>query len=341
MKDIVCTGKMIQTYLAANGYTIQNLAESSKSSIRTIYRIFNDECKLSYEVAVGINTLIPEISVEFLMTYDTKYQLQKKQLELKNGIENLDKVVEHYKLKKLFPELSKDKKALIERAKEVFGIKNIQSGENEMPWLVSVNYSLANNADDFVKTLWLQTAYRECCEKEMLEFDRNGFLKEFDSIKQLSGTSNYEMTIFNIKMFCKKCGLNYHLRNSIPNSRIKAVTVKDNDGRIIILMSDLFKCVENLWIAFVHELEHIKKEDYNMLGLYSDEARDENENYVSEETARYFIGDLYDDIKTCDIETVFNICKQCNVPQGIVAEIVRFKTGDYKNRQVNSLLNFY
>ena len=93
-------------------------------------------------------------------------------------------------------------------------------------------------------------------------FDYDKFAEEFKEIKKISGTTNIKTTIFNMKTFCESCGINFYFRPSIPNSRVKAVAIKDKEDRIFIFVSDLFKRIENLWISFVHERIHIFNQDF-------------------------------------------------------------------------------
>lgn len=77
MNTIISTAEMIRGYMDANDVSVKALSEASGLSERTVYRFLGDEGKLSKRIAQGLNSLIPEISLEFLMTYDAKYQLQK------------------------------------------------------------------------------------------------------------------------------------------------------------------------------------------------------------------------------------------------------------------------
>ena len=83
INTIISTADMVRGYLDSNGISIKTLAEACGLSERTIYRFLCDDSKLSRKIAEGVNALIPEISLEFLMTYDAKYQLQKTQQERK------------------------------------------------------------------------------------------------------------------------------------------------------------------------------------------------------------------------------------------------------------------
>lgn len=77
INTIISTADMVRGYLEANDISIKSLSEKCGLSERTIYRFLGDESKLSRRIAEGINAFIPEISLDFLMTYDAKYQLQK------------------------------------------------------------------------------------------------------------------------------------------------------------------------------------------------------------------------------------------------------------------------
>lgn len=77
MNELSSTACLIGEFMSANGISAKRLAEASGVSARTIYRILNDESKLSGKVAFGLNKLLPDVSPSFLMRYDAGYQTQK------------------------------------------------------------------------------------------------------------------------------------------------------------------------------------------------------------------------------------------------------------------------
>ncbi len=73
---IISTGEMLKGYMEVNDVSVSALATASDVSERSIYRLLKGESKLSRKIAHGMNLLVPEISVEFLMMYDARYQAQ-------------------------------------------------------------------------------------------------------------------------------------------------------------------------------------------------------------------------------------------------------------------------
>lgn len=77
MNELSSTAYLFGEFMSANNITVKQLAEASGVSVRTIYRVLNDESKLNSKVAFGLNRLLPDVSPSFLMKYDAGYQTQR------------------------------------------------------------------------------------------------------------------------------------------------------------------------------------------------------------------------------------------------------------------------
>lgn len=346
MEQIISSAKMIASYLEANNFTVSDLVEASNVSSRTIARLLNDECKLPYEVAVGLNKLISEISVEFLVLYDSKYQLQKKNLARTVEIKKIREVIDYFRLKKLFPEDRKNSKVLIEKGLKLFGedcLKNMSFDYAPLP----VFYSKAKGSVSNDSAAWTIFAYSKCIEENedrIMDFNEEVFLSEFDSLRILTATTSIDGAYANIKQFCNLCGINFCMCDIIPNARIKGVSVKDPGGRVFIILSNLFKCVETLLIAFVHECFHIKNHDFENPSLSEDGRTADNERVIDNDTRRFFVGDYVfpkEDFSTYRAKDICEIARKYNSAPGIVASIARCECDVFTNRNVNALLHFY
>ena len=341
--SVVSTGRIIYEYLEANGFTIDDLYKTSGVSYRTIFRvIMSQDSKLPYKIAEGTNKLIPEISVSFLMKYDAEYQLERRNLAREVGVKDISDIIKAYKLDKLYKNEKNDRIALISIAEKVFGKENISNDYYVDVEGLSFNFSRASNPNERTSLIWLKAAYEECKEKNRLEhFDFTAFSKAFDMLKELSGVADINAALFNMRYVCQTCGINFYFRPSIPGSRVKAVAVKDKEGYYYILMSDLFKCVENLWLAFVHEMMHIFNNDFEKVDHIKKEQVVENENYIETSVILFFIQTDCYTVKKCDFETINKLALDHSIPVNISAEIVRFLTNTYGEPSINKLIHYY
>ena len=316
---------------------------ASSVSYRTVFRmISNDESRLSFEVASGVNKLIPEITVGFLLKYDVEYQIEKNRFAKEAGVKSINEVITAYKLDKLYPEFKRDKTKLYMIGKKVFGLDNIANGfAVDLSQLVC-NFSKAENSDERTSLIWVKTAYEECKSNGKPSiFKSSSFSELYSQVKDFSKVETVQSTLFNMKYICDECGINFYYRPSIANSKVKAVAVKDKEGYVYIFASDLFKCVENLWLSFVHELTHIKNNDFEKIAKIKQENLDENENYINSEVIKYYVGNMITTIVSCDVETVMNVSKHTGVSSNIVAEITRFLTSTYNVGDVNKMIHYY
>lgn len=346
MDKIISTAKLISMYIEDNNIKIEDLASASNVNSRTVRRILNDECKLSYDVAFGLQTLIPELKAEFLASYDSKYQIQKNEILRSLNIKKAKEIIDFFRLKKLYPQYKDNTNKLIEKGLEVFGETGFSSGVFISPFS-QVVFSKANNEILEDSTAWTVAAYREYLSSSVSEpytFNKEIFLSKFHELKQITASTSYEGAIVNMSKFCKACGINFYIRESIANARIKGVCIKDSDGHIFIMLSTLFRCVESMLIAFVHECFHLKNNDFDNPALTEEGRTAENEHLIDKETRYFFIKDnqfTKEQVKAFRAKDIYMIAKKNESSPGIVASIARCESSVFDNQKVNSLLHFY
>lgn len=344
---LISTGQIILGYMEANNITIADLAAASDVSPRTVYRLFNDEIKVPVSIAEGLHSLISEIPVVFILEYDAKYQYQKEQEqeELNLSKKQIDGIISKFQLRKLFPAIATDKIKLIEKAIEVFGFDKLVNYDVDscMSFVSSVQFSKAKNPDDFISKVWLVNAYAEASNRQdVSEFDYEVFIHAFNTeIRKLCFANSIDIAKYNMSDFCSSCGINFYFRPSIPNSRIKGVTIKDSQGRIYVILSDLFKCVENLWLTFIHEMLHIAHKDIYMTDYQDADVVSENEQKIDDEVIKFLVKDRMDESREYSFNEIIMIAAEEDIPKGIVAEIARFKSNTYNNYDINSLIHYF
>lgn len=336
------TGEMIAWFLDNNDLTINQLAEASGVTPKTVYRVINEGAKLSNKIALGLHNLLPGIKIEDIVAYDAKFQFEKQQYEqTSTNSLSTNELIKKFHLKKLYPELKNKPIELIKKAGECLG----NTINNNAPDLDGLRYafSKANNSDNTSSEIWLCAAYHECLallHNQPLEFKQPIFDSLFYEIKQFSDTDDINSTLYNMKKICKKIGINFYFRSSITNSRIKAVSVSDKDGNVFLFVSDLFKSIEILWLAFVHEMIHIKNGDVFKPGI-GETCSKEEEKEINLDSEKYYIEKDVDWSTINTQESIASLAKETNAPAGIIAELSRYHNQCYTNYAVNNFIHYY
>ena len=76
-RRIIKTSDIVKMYFEENNLSINDLHDSGLISKDEVNRFFNGDYKLNKSLASAINKLLPELSVDFLLNYDKKYNLDK------------------------------------------------------------------------------------------------------------------------------------------------------------------------------------------------------------------------------------------------------------------------
>lgn len=76
-RRIIKTSDIVKMYFEENNLSINDLYNSGLVSKDEVNRFFNADYKLTKNLASAINKLLPELSVEFFLDYDKKYNLAK------------------------------------------------------------------------------------------------------------------------------------------------------------------------------------------------------------------------------------------------------------------------
>ena len=234
-----------------------------------------------------------------------------------------------------------DKIRLFNHASSILGKENLLNGtlQNIAP-PNAVLFSKANKADDEISNLWVTVAYNEARQKYgngIRRFNHDKFLEMLNYVKILSKAVTEEQMMSNIEDFCEECGINFLYRASIPNSRVKGATIKDADGNVFILMSNLFKCIERFWLSFIHEILHIKTGDLDK----NRNLIDEEEKKVDENVIAFLVDRDMTDPRNYSNAEIRSIAQKHNIAVGLVAEITRYRSGDYNNYNINSLIHYF
>ena len=330
----ISTGQMLTEFVNENKVSINDVAKLAGVSYRTIYRVLNDETKISEEVAEAFEKVIPGLKAKSILVYDAKYQYDIKARQKENGMKDAKKKIKFFSLERLYPEHKLDIKYLLMKGESIFGKENFSNLKLQMNRELTIAFSKANGAKKSESVKRIMASLKEYNDKnDVLSLNENAIESlTKEKIKETIFAQNFVEMSSKMKDLCTECGINFYWRNSIPSSRIMGASLKDEEGHVYLLMSILFNNLERFALTFIHEMMHIINGDLNVLTFV-----DENdEKKIEKETIEFLIGDKYKDLN--EIDDIYNVSKDTRTPVGIVAEIYRCKNNVFRNYEINHKL---
>ena len=330
----ISTGQMLTEFVNENKVSINDVAKLAGVSYRTIYRVLNDETKISEDVAEAFEKVIPGLKAKSILVYDAKYQYDIKAWQKENGMKDAKKKIKFFSLERLYPEHKLDIKYLLMKGESIFGKENFSNLKLQMNRELTVAFSKANGAKESESVKRIMASLKEYNDKnDVLSLNENAIENlTKEKIKETIFAQNFVEMSSKMKNLCMECGINFYWRNSIPSSRIMGASLKDEEGHVYLLMSILFNNLERFALTFIHEMMHIINGDLNFLTFV-----DENdEKKIEKETIEFLIGDRYKDLN--EIDDIYDVSKDTRTPVGIVAEIYRCKNNVFRNYEINHKL---
>ena len=279
------------------------------------------------------------------MKYDAEYNAYVSEFASQNHIKNSKELITYFSLDKLYPEYRSSDIDLCKIGMSIFGNENFINKRIDLSEVQEYAFAQASNSNKLVANAWIKNAIFKIKEMDpgwsSKTLNLNALNEVLDNINIYTSTTTIEETKAAFELIANKIGINYYFCASIPNSRVKGVSLKTKEGPIFVLISDLFHCIENLWLTFIHELIHIKNNDfYNSLsmGIGNVESIEKKvENDVIELLTQNFQLNLDSSL----IENAYNLSDISLIPVGIAGEIIRSITGVYNDRDLNSLIHIF
>lgn len=346
MTRMTSTGEFLLEHLEENNINLLDVAKKANVSIKTIYRIINNERRVDENIAKAIEELIPGLKAETILIYDLEYNLTLNDFLKENDIKegNVKNIIKTFSLDKLFQNKKTNKIYLINKGLEIFGKDAIiNNSHNSIKNFLSFNFNKAKNPKDNVAlnwcfaTYWDYLDYRKEENLDLYVFNKEAFEKFFKTnLKDALSATTIEQLKSNMDYVAKTCGINIYFKESIPNARVKGVTFKDKNGYVFLFVSDLFKCLENLELTLAHEFLHIKHNDISKINI--NEVKNEKE--IEEDAIKFFIGDEYNALNETN-PSIYDIALNSNTEIGIVAEIIRNKKNKYSDNSLKAFVHYF
>ncbi len=295
---IVPTGYIIKEYLDENNISQKELSSRLGMSEKHISNLLNGKSRLTEEVALKLETILPDVSASYWLNYETKYRLHlAREADDSALLDNdLADISARFKFNEVFSGLNWD---ITRQAKEMLKILGISSFNNFNATYLNKSVSfMEDGGDPEAIIVWLKL-----CESEILiqnddlsaiTYQHDNLLEQVPLFKDIALNSSISSITDSCKTLCNELGIYLVLCKAISNCKVRgALTTYKNHPAIYL--SGRFKTHDHIWFAFAHELGHLLMH-YNInktIISYDDECDQETD--INEKQANAFARDFFID----------------------------------------------
>ena len=298
---LVPTGRIIKEYLDERGISQKDLAHRIDVSEKHISNLLNGKTRLTEDMALKLERVMPDVSAGYWLNYEAKYQeylAREKEQEWLEGLD-LKAIAERFHFKEVFKGA---KMTLTEQAIEMLKLLGVSSFDQ-------YRYALPNTAIEFMQdggepeavVVWLKL-----CEDEVEEqnadlsetpYSKRKLERVLRKLKAISSNPNLDNSLKSCRKLLNSVGIYLVEVPAVRNCKVRGA-LTTYKGHPAIYISRRFKFHDYVWFAIIHELAHLllhysPKETFVAV---DDLASDDDKDREANEYARdFFVApDAYD-----------------------------------------------
>lgn len=298
---IVPVGSIIKEYLEEYGISQKELAVRLGMSEKHVSNFMNAKSRLTEEVAIKLEKIIPNVRAEYWLNYECRYREYLARQKMDADIEkmDLDKLAERFHFKEVFKGTGWDK---LKQAQEMLKLLQISSFDN-----FEATYS--NLAIDFMEdggqleptVVWLKLCEEEIelqnIEIEDIPYKKSEFEKKLGLLHGLAQSEDKINLTKNCKKLFNRLGIYLVYYEAIVNSKVRGA-LTTYKGHPAIYISGRFKTHDHIWFALMHEVGHLLLH-YDDKETFISYEEDANES-IKEKEANKFARDFFIEAKEYD-----------------------------------------
>ncbi|MCY6958894.1 ImmA/IrrE family metallo-endopeptidase [Clostridium brassicae] len=288
----VATGVIIKEYLEEKNINEEELSKILGVSKLYISELLSGKNKLTEDIAVNLEKVLPEIPASYWLNLENKYREYLANECDKNNLEkfNLEEIAKKFKFKEVFKGLNWD---LLKQANEMLKILKLNSFDdfNDVYSNLQVDF-FEDGGEKEAIAIWLNLCKEEA---ELQTEDINGIEYSHEKLQQKLGlfkniayNTNLNSTLISCRKLCNQLGIYFVELEAISNSKVRGALLTYNDHPAIFI-SRRFKSHDHVWFAIAHELGHLLKHyNINEVLISLEEEQINNKEMEANEFAREF-----------------------------------------------------
>lgn len=331
---LVPTGRIIKEYLDERGISQKDLAHRIDVSEKHISNLLNGKTRLTEDMALKLERVMPDVSAGYWLNYEAKYQeylAREKEQEWLEGLD-LKEIAERFHFKEVFKGA---KMTLVEQAIEMLKMLGVSSFDQ-------YRFALPNAAIEFMQdggepeavVVWLKLCEDEVegqnADLDNVQYSKRKLERVLDKLKAIASNPNLDNSLKSCRKLLNSVGIYLVEVPAVRNCKVRGA-LTTYKGHPAIYISRRFKFHDYVWFAIIHELAHLllhynPKETFVAVDELA--SSDEKDNEANDFARAFFVSpdDYKDFVESADIHdagSVRRFAKGQGTTAGMVASFLQ------------------
>lgn len=271
---IVAPGEVIKEYLDARGFTQKEVSKRIGVSERHLSKMLNGKARLTEEMALKLEKLMPDVPASFWLNYEVKYQEYIAREKEEHELEGLDlkAIAKRFHFNEA---LGMSKSPLVEQAVSMLKLLGVSTFDRYQYAVSGGMEFMQDGGEDEAVVVWLKLCEEEVAEQNDTEnspkYREDSLRAALPMLKDIASNTDFFASLKSCRMLLNSVGVYLVHHESVGNAKVRgALTVYEAHPTIYI--SGRYKTHGDTWFAICHELGHLLDGfDFKKTGVSIDE----------------------------------------------------------------------
>lgn len=283
---IVAPGEVIKEYLDARGLTQKEVSKRIGVSERHLSKMLNGKTRLTEEMALKLEKLMPDVPASFWLNYEVKYQEYLAREKEEHELEALDLkgIADRFHFKEA---LGMGRDSLVEQAISMLKLLGVSTFDRYRYAIPGGIEFMQDGGEDEAIVVWLKLCEEEVAEQNDVEgspeYSEDALRRVLQTFKDIASNTDFFASLKSCRMLLNSVGVYLVYRRAIGNAKVRGALTA-YEGHPTIYISGRYKTHSDTWFAIFHELCHLLDDfDLNKTGVSmeeSDELRSTDESDI-------------------------------------------------------------
>lgn len=300
---IVAPGEVIKEYLESRGLTQKEVSKRIGVSERHLSKMLNGKTRLTEEMALKLEKLMPDMPASFWLNYEVKYQEYLAREKEAHELEGLDlkAISQRFHFREA---LEMSGYPLVEQAISMLKLLGVATFDRYRYAIPSGIEFMQDGGEDEAVVVWLKLCEEEVAEQNDVEgsptYSEDALRGVLPMLKDVASNTDFFASLKSCRMLLNSVGVYLVYREAIGNAKVRGA-LTSSEGHPTIYISGRYKTHGDAWFALCHELGHLLDGfDFKKTGVSMDDADELKSEDEADVRANAYARDFFVDSTSYD-----------------------------------------